>query len=468
IERLLPRGGNLLVVLAVIFASTSALNATIYSATRAAYALGRDHMLPNIFARISGKTKTPWGALAFTGVLVLLVAGCLDADQVAASASIMFLLLFFLVNICVIRIRYNMGDELEYGFLMPLFPVFPIVAIICQGVLAVFLHEMGRTAWILAPTWMGIGGVIYYTYARHRATASADEIRIIEEQKGEAGDEYRVMVGVSDPRHALDLIRSTFAICEARQARIDLIHMVEVPDQIALTDAEQYLTEGREAVGEVGLYLGTRFPLSTTMRYCRNTGRGIVSAAREKRTQCLIMGWQGKRRTRGFTLGSTLDPVLERVPCDVVIIKQVSEVRCRRVLVPVAGGPNSMFAIEIASILADPDVGEIVVLTIQTGRSEKAVNLAELLEAMGDQLTIPSERVRMLSIASRDIVGTIIRETEREDSPYDLVVIGATREPLLAQFTRESMPERVLRNCRKPIAMVQAAGRMRSVVRRWV
>ncbi len=40
---------NLLLTLAVIFASTSALNATIYSATRASYALGRDRMLPRFF-----------------------------------------------------------------------------------------------------------------------------------------------------------------------------------------------------------------------------------------------------------------------------------------------------------------------------------------------------------------------------------------------------------------------------------
>jgi len=48
----------------------------------------------------------------------------------------MFLCLFFVVNLCVIRIRRNMGDELHYGYLMPLFPLFPILAIVCQVLLA--------------------------------------------------------------------------------------------------------------------------------------------------------------------------------------------------------------------------------------------------------------------------------------------------------------------------------------------
>jgi len=51
IQRLMPFGG-FLVTLTVIFASTSALNATIYSATRASYALGRDRLLPGMFASL--------------------------------------------------------------------------------------------------------------------------------------------------------------------------------------------------------------------------------------------------------------------------------------------------------------------------------------------------------------------------------------------------------------------------------
>ena len=58
VSHLIPYVGNLLLTLAVIFASTSALNATIYSASRAAYALGRDRMLPKSFARISKRHKT--------------------------------------------------------------------------------------------------------------------------------------------------------------------------------------------------------------------------------------------------------------------------------------------------------------------------------------------------------------------------------------------------------------------------
>jgi len=97
ISQLMPYS-NFLLTLAVVFASTSALNATIYSATRASYALGRDRMLPAIFGKISPKTKTPYVALIASGIILIFVATLLPTMEVAASASIMFLTLFFIAN----------------------------------------------------------------------------------------------------------------------------------------------------------------------------------------------------------------------------------------------------------------------------------------------------------------------------------------------------------------------------------
>ena len=122
VARLMPYG-NFVLTLAVIFSSTSALNATIYSGTRASYALGRDGMLPKLWAKIHHKNKTPYGALIVTGAIILFVATFLPTEDVASSASIMFLFLFFMVNLCVIKIRRSMADELEYGFLMPSVPL---------------------------------------------------------------------------------------------------------------------------------------------------------------------------------------------------------------------------------------------------------------------------------------------------------------------------------------------------------
>ncbi|MGA1790266.1 MAG: amino acid permease [bacterium] len=461
IARLMPMG-NLFLTLAVIFASTSALNATIYSATRASYALGRDHMLPKFFALISRKQKTPWVALLVTGGIMILVATALPTIDVASSASIMFLLLFFMVNLCVIRIRLNLGDEMEYGFVMPFFPIFPVIAIICQAVLAAWLIHMSLIAWIVAPVWTIMGIAIYHFYSKSHVKITAEEIQVLEEEKAPEGDGYRVMVAVANPQNSLEIVRTTYKICKAKNARVELLHMVPVPEQVPLTDAQEYMIEGKEAIVEAMLYLIFLFPISTTIRYCRNIARGIVSAIREKKINMLIMGWHGQTtRSYGFKLGRTVDPVIERSPCNVVILKSCSDIKFKRILVPLIGGPNGGFALEIASILAKEDDGKICAFTVHSDQTK--FDLEHFISTHQERVPLALDRIHIKVVYEHSPVEAILEESK----DYDLIVLGCTRDPLIYQVVRESIPDIVARRCHKPLIMVKASGGIRSWIKRW-
>jgi hypothetical protein len=67
-------------------------------------------------------------------------------------------------------------------------------------------------------------------------------------------------------------------------------------------------------------------------------------------------------------------------------------------------------------------------------------------------------------VNSRDVTGGILAEAE----DYDLLVLGATRRPLLRQLGRDSVPETVARRCEKPLVMVKASAGIRSWVKRWI
>jgi amino acid transporter/nucleotide-binding universal stress UspA family protein len=453
--------GNFILTLAVIFSSTSALNATIYSATRASYALGRDRMMPKLFSKIHSLRKTPYGALLGTALIVLIVATVLPTKDVASSASIMFLFLFFMVNICVIKIRRSMADELTYGFMMPLFPLFPIMAIVLQVLLAVWLIDMSPIAWVIAPVWIITGVIIYNAYSKHHAITTEEEILVLEEEKIRESDKYRVMVAVANPDNALQLVDSTYRICGAKDAQVELIHMVPVPDQVSLRDAERYLEPGKEGLVEAMLYLSIHFPLSTTIRYCRNIARGIVSAIRQRKTNLLVLGWHGRPSNRLFNIGATIDPIIEQSPCNVVVLKDCGSKKFSKTLVPLAGGPNSAFALEIASILTT-ETGRITAFTVDSGKYQFDLN--KFLDDEAMRLKLPRNRFEAKTIKSKNTMQCILAESKE----HEMVVIGNTDKPLWRQITRQSFPEQIACRCGKPTVIVKTETAVTSWIKRWI
>ncbi|MCD4831994.1 MAG: amino acid permease [Anaerohalosphaeraceae bacterium] len=463
VAKLMPMG-NFILTIAVIFSSTSALNATVFSATRASYALGRDKMLPGVFSAIHKKRKTPYGALIITGIIVLIVATVLPTKDVASSASIMFLFLFFLVNLCVIKIRLNMADELTYGFLMPLFPLFPVLALIAQAVLAVWLIHMSLIAWIIAPLWILSGLAVYFVYSKSRAEVTDDEILVLDEKLPATDDSrYSVMVSVANPANAVSLVQSTYKICGAKNAKVELLHMAPVPSQVSLHDAEKYITQGKESLAEAMLYLAMHFPISFTIRYCRNIARGIVSALRQKKINLLVMGWHGKPKSRLFSLGSTIDPVIERSPCDIVILKDCGRNQeFKNSLVLAGGGANSALALEIASILTSPEDGQITVLTVDTGRRD--FDVEQWFEENRPRLQPESAKVITKTIKSRSVRRAVLGVSKH----YDLVLLGTTNRPLLANFGKASLPDTIACRCNRPVVITKSGGTISSWIKRWI
>ncbi|MBW1789172.1 MAG: amino acid permease [Deltaproteobacteria bacterium] len=464
IAQLIPSYGSILVTITVIFASTSALNATIYSATRASYALGRDHMLPPFLSRLHPKRRTPYMALMFTGGLVIIVAAFLPTIHVASSASMMFLFLFFLVNLCAIRIRRQMADEMTYGFLMPLFPIPPVVAILVQAALAVWLVHMSPIAWVVGPAWV-IGGIgIYHLYAKHKATPTEDEIVVLQEAPIPRKDNYRILLSVANPANAIPLAQNCYRFCQAKgpDTEIEVIHMVPIPPQVPLTDTAEYSRDGEEAIGEAMLYLEHRFPFGSTMRYCRNIARGIVSAAVERKADLLVMGWQG-HRGRGFSLGSTVDPILERATCNVAVFKDCRHQKYDTVLVPFAGGPNAPFALETAATLVNRDGGRVVVLHV-AAPGKPTQDIEAFLEEALPALRLPKALFEPRYVISKDRMDSLLEQAKN----HDLVIIGATGDPLFRRRVMGSLPEEFARKCETPLVMVKARHPVKSFIRRWI
>jgi len=134
----------------------------------------------------------------------------------------------------------------------------------------------------------------------------------------------------------------------------------------------------------------------------------------------------------------------------------------KNVLVPLSGGPNCAFALEVTTILADKEEGKVVAFNVDTGKYK--FNIKEFIHDKEKQLNLPSGKIEAKTIKSKKILDTILTEIAN----YDLVVVGATGKSVAQHFWMASLPEKIAEECQKPIAMVKAKGGIRSWIKQWI
>ena len=87
-------GGGVMLLVGGLISTMSALNATIYSSSRVAFAMGRDRNFPALFGRVHPRSCTPHWAILVSLIIIVAMALSLPLEDVASAADIMFLLLF--------------------------------------------------------------------------------------------------------------------------------------------------------------------------------------------------------------------------------------------------------------------------------------------------------------------------------------------------------------------------------------
>ena len=339
VQALAPFGG-VLVTLAAIFSSTSALNATLFSSTRVSFAMSRDGFLPKKLMRIS-KNQVPDIALACSSTIVITVVLLLDVEAVAAAADIMFLLLFMLINISVIKIRKDMGDELTYGFLMPFFPYIPIVALVLQLVLAILLFELSMLAWISAGLWIAVGIVMYFAYSKKNGKKVAQKFTL-EEAAAQVHKDYQVMLPVRSGGISDILAKYAARVAKYFDGELLLTRIVSVPHYLSEKEARTQADKKRGILLSAKESVDIDVPISTVMGRAETAASGIVRYVREKNTNMVVLGWKGYTSKSQYQMGNTIDRVIERAPSNILIVKPGEEglhtgKKIKKVLLPLGG-----------------------------------------------------------------------------------------------------------------------------------
>lgn len=450
--------GTFLIMIGGLLSTMSALNATTFSSTRVSYAMGRDRSLPDGFSKISEKTHTPSVALQWTGVLILFVALTLPIEDVAASADIMFLLLFLQVNLAVITIRSKYGKELNYGFILPFFPILPIIAIIAQMVLAVSLFSLSPIAWGFAIVWMLAGFVLYYAYAKPRQD-KASRSTILQQAELTVPEEdapYRVLVSVANPDSLETLLQPAIRAAKTENGKIILLHIVIVPTPTPLSQSHEYIDASAGLRDKaIAMVRDADVPVEFIIRVARNVADAIIDTVKEKRADLLLMGWRGQNQTENTMLGYNLDKVINEVSCELMMLQSSGKL-AQRILIPVADPQQIPFALQAAQLYASDENTALDILHVlppDTATADKDAILRSLQRRVdGVRLNQGTANIVIQQSGDRR---TPIVETAQE---YDLLVLGATRDTWLKRRFFGNTPIAIAHESDTPVVLLRPGG----------
>jgi len=450
--------GSAVLLIGGLLSTISALNATIYSSSRVSFAMGRDHNLPPIFSRIHEKFKTPSGSILVSSVLIIIMLLLLPIEDIASSADIMFLFLFIFVNVALIHIRRKTPQLLK-GYKSPLFPLFPMIGIITQGVLIVVMFAYSPRSFFISLLWIGAGLSVYYGYSKHWERKEVGP-EIIVEEKELAHRDFRLVLGIEKKEEVVPLMNLALSMAKEKEGEIFVTHVIPLPPQTPLDVGKRFI-EGRRKFLRIADELGERskIPVSFNIRAAHKVYHGVLDSVLENRGDLLILG-SGEIRARSKILGSVLDPLIQETPCDVGIMKIKGDGKIKRVLVPTAGGPNAKLALEWGSWIVRQNKGNLTLISV--ARDERGKKRAEAsLKETEKAAHLGENRIDERVIYGKNVVSAILRES----TDYDLILIGASKVGLWKRIRFGTVPEKLTRLSSIPVLVVR---KYEGVILSWI
>jgi glucosyl-3-phosphoglycerate synthase len=159
----------------------------------------------------------------------------------------------------------------------------------------------------------------------------------------------------------------------------------------------------------------------------------------------LLLEWGGHLEA----LGITAEQALDEPPCDVAILRGPLPERPLQVLVPVRGGPHAELALRVGLALR---AEMLVPLHLRRDPSAPTEAPFRGLEHVLRQM--PDARLRVETTS--DPAQTILDQA----GGVDLVVLGATAQPLSSRASLGLVADRVLRECAAGVVTVKTRRRM--------
>lgn len=272
--------------------------------------------------------------------------------------------------------------------------------------------------------------------------------------------ESRLVLPVANPETADGLLQTAGDVARDRELELLVVHVIDVPMQSSLEQARGSLeTEHRETLVSETVERARTAGLEASglVRFSHDVAQSLVHLAEGDDVEAMLLGWHGRPRGRDVVLGSHVDAVLRDADCDVVVKRiEPDERPVDSVFVPVAGGPHTDFAAEIAGAIARGHDATVELGTvIAPSAAEETVEDARALLARTSPAVGAVDSVTETVLRSNEVVVGIVRRT----SDHDVTVLGAGGSGFLHRIVADDVAEGVVRRADNDVVLCRRRDR---------
>ena len=423
----------------------SMANSGVLAASRFPFAMAIDQLLPEFMGKIHSKYLTPVATIIMTCVVMALVIVFLDVEKIAKLASAFMVMMFILVNTCVIVLRETAAQWYNPPYRSPLYPFVQLFGIISGIILLVFL---GFGPFVAVVSLFIIGFIIYSFFGKKatrtgilRKYGHRPALYLLYKRKDHKKISYRNNQGISDQNLDGKLVSNAGVIVPLlgnenspemlveiaaainKKDTLQVVNITEVPNQTFL---DAFVKESPKTISLerrfASLGESKQFSIDFEAAVTHEISDTIHELSGQVNCDWLVMGWNG-RAHNGILVSNPIGWLLTHINSDFALFKDNGVRYITKVLLALRPGRKDKNFVAIANRICHFYNASLTVLHVVPENMEE--DRAQKMKADTERLLQKTDRGGEVQILIDDDSISAISKTS---ASYDLLILGTPQK----------------------------------------
>ncbi len=423
----------------------SMANSGVLAASRFPFAMAIDKLLPDFMGRIHSKFLTPVVTIVMTCFLMALVILFLDVEKIAKLASAFMVMMFILVNACVIVLRETSAQWYNPPYRSPLYPFIQLFGIFSGIALLVFLG-LGPLFAIFGILVLGLAiyfffgknatrtGILrkyghrpalYLLYKRNGKNKVAyknNKTEVLQNLDGKLASNAGVVVPLLGNERSPEMLVEIAAAINKRE-KIQVVNVTEVPNQTfldAMVEENPRIASLERRVARLSISQNLEVDFEAAVTH--EMSETIHELSNQTHCDWLVMGWNGRAHS-GILVSNPIGWLLTHINSDFALFKDDGVRYIGKVLLALRPGRRDKNFIAIADRICTFYNASLTLLHVVPEKT--SWDTINEMETKSKKLLQKVDTKSMVIVQKdNDAIGAI----SKASASFDLLILGTPQK----------------------------------------